>query len=173
MTVDQKRKGPPTKAERPRDVPYVEPELLALLAPDEIEAIRERAKKQALLEHKQIAEKEVLEQFLEQERRKLEPEQELVYILLDLPPFAKEIRLDGRVYHHGRVYEVPRGVYETMNEIMARGWAHDREVGQPNQDLYVPPPIGTGNYAGIKTRAPLRSLDPSNAEAMQTPFRVR
>lgn len=172
MTTDPKRK-PLTKAERPRDVPYVDPEMLALLSSDEIVEIRERARKQAQLEMKQLAEKEVLEQFLEQERRKLEPEQELVFVLLDLPPFAKEIRLDGRIYHHGRVYEVPRGVYEMMNEIMARGWAHDREVGQPNQDQYVPPPIGTGNYAGIKTRAQMRNLNPNDSEAMQTPFRVR
>lgn len=174
MTMtDPKRKGLPTKAERPRDVPFVDPELLALLAADEIEAIHERARKQAQLEMKQTAEKDLYEHFLEKERRKLEPEQELVKILLDLPPFAKNIRIDGRVYHHGAVYEVPRGTHDLMLEIMARGWAHDREVGQPNQDLYVPPPIGVGNYAGVKTRAFMHRMSPDNVDAIVGNARAR
>ena len=161
---DRDRKGPPTRETRPRDVPAVDPELMALLGPDELQAIRDRARKQAQLEQKQIAEKQYFERALEEERRKNEPEQEMVGVTIDVAPFAKEIRLDGRVYHHGQRYDVPRAVYDTIQEITARGWAHDAEVGHPNDKYYTPPPMGTGNYAGVRGRPVQAVISPNNVE---------
>ena len=142
------------KKERPRDVPRTAPALLDRLSEDEREAIRVRARAAAEAEKRAEAEKAYYQQALEEERRLLEPEQELRDIVIDLAPFSKCILIDGKQYHHGLLYEVRRQVFDQLQEIMARGWAHDEEVGEPNKKQYQKPlNVGTANYGSRRPQA--------------------
>lgn len=150
-----------TKPERPRNVPKVAPELEGLLSAEDLEAIRAKAHTAARDEQKQKAKDQVYQRELEMARREFEPEQELRPIMIDLAPFAKNIMLDGVQYHHGQVYNVTGPQYAVLMETMARGWAHDEEVGSPNRKSYQKPAhVGTGNYAGVRPAAKDTVLSP-------------
>lgn len=139
--------GAKKRPERPRFIPTIAPELEELLSADDLERLRDQARKKAAAEKKLQAEEQYLAKALEEERRALEPDQELMTIVIDLAPFADKIMIDGKQYFHGHKYEVPRGLFAVLSEIIARTWAHDEEVGSPNRKFYQKPNhIGTGNY---------------------------
>jgi hypothetical protein len=151
---------------RPRDVPQTPSPLLDLLSDADREAVRARARTAAEAEKKTEAEKAYYEQALEEERRALEPQKEMRDIVIDLAPFAKSILIDGRQYHHGMLYRVPREVFDQIQEIVARGWAHDEEVGEPNRKYYQKPMyVGTGNYARQHPTSNNTRISPGTADA--------
>lgn len=49
-------------------------------------------------------------------------------ILIQLPNFQDEIRLDGKRYLNGRVYHLNPGTAAVVNEIMFRGAKHNAEI---------------------------------------------
>lgn len=53
---------------------------------------------------------------------------EMVEIHIDLPPQAKDIVIDGRVFQHGGKYKVREDQAISINDIMYRAWSHYREV---------------------------------------------
>lgn len=53
---------------------------------------------------------------------------EMVEILIDLPPQAADIRVDGRVFQHNGRYKVREDQAISLQEIMYRAWSHYREV---------------------------------------------
>lgn len=159
--------GAKKRTERPRDIPKVSPDLEVLLTPEDMEVVRERARKAAQASKKKEAEDQYYKQALEEELRALEPEKELRDIVLDLPPFAHAVMLDGKQYFHGHKYEVTRQVYDLLGEIVARGWAHDAEVGHPNAKFYERPShLGIGNYASVHPPMRNEQLSPQNADVM-------
>jgi hypothetical protein len=136
----RRRQGAQTSAEpaRPREVPMASDEMLSLLSAEEMAAIRAEATGLAAEKKRAAARDAFRNQCVEEELRKLEPQHQTRELLIDLAPFAKDIRLDNRVYVHGGVYLVPMPVYYMLQEIISRSWAHDRAVGSPNRDLYRP-----------------------------------
>jgi hypothetical protein len=128
----------PTEPVRPRAVPMASDEMLSLLSSEEMAAIRAEATELAIEKKRTAARDAFRNQCVEEELRKFEPQHQTRELMIDLAPFAKEIRLDNRVYIHGGVYLVPMPVYYTLQEIISRSWAHDRAVGSPNRDIYRP-----------------------------------
>ena len=166
--------GARKRQERPRDVPKVSPDLQELLSADDIERIRDQARLQVSAEKKREAEAQFLAKALEEERRALEPEQEMVDIVVDVAPFTDRIMIDGKQYFQGRYYRVPRRVYAVMVEIMARSWAHDEEVGSPNRKFYEKPShVGTGNYASVHPAMKNTLISPRQPEGVSRQRRAQ
>lgn len=55
-----------------------------------------------------------------------------VDIQIDLAPYAPDLRLDGVVYEHGRLYRVQRKVYNVLMEQMQRSWQHEDSLHGKN-----------------------------------------
>lgn len=102
----------------------------ALFSPKELEEIKAEARKN-LLALKKKAERTRL---LDAETKRLRdeeglvtggPDDELVDIVIDLPPFAADIRVNLRPYQHNHSYRVPRHIARSLREIMYRAWRHE------------------------------------------------
>lgn len=122
-----------------------------LLSKKEIEAIREQARLKVDVERKDKAHAQLLSEFMEEERRRHDPKQELHPICLELAPSMPWIMLDGTQYLSGPTYKVTQGVYDVLVEQQARGWAHE-EITQVRSDSgYTarrPSYVGIHNYLG-------------------------
>jgi len=62
-----------------------------------------------------------------------------IQVTIDLAGHSSKIVLDGREYHQGFSYVVPKPVYETLADIMQRTWQHEGTVGGANRDEYRKP----------------------------------
>ena len=91
-------------------------------------AIRQKAKLLVANEIKDRQEKALLAQYVDEERAKLDPEQELVPCFLDLAPHCEYIMLDGTQFYHNRLYHVTPPVFSVLVETMNRGWAHEDQT---------------------------------------------
>jgi hypothetical protein len=124
----------------------------AELTPEEIAAIREKARLTVLNEIKDRAEKDLLAQFLAEERQQLIPEHELVDVYLNLASHSLYIMLDGKQYLHEHWYRVTKPVFAVLTEQMNRGWAHDdqTQVSDSKGRRRWRPPVGIGfdNFSG-------------------------
>lgn len=116
---------------------------LELLSADELQALQLEAEKEATEEHVELVRDKAKAAFKEKHRRRLltksDPNEGMRDILLDLAPHSDRITLDGVQYLHGTTYHVTKAVYDTLAEVMTRGWDHEREVGNANQKSYKPP----------------------------------
>lgn len=92
-------------------------------------------------EMKLRAKLEVLEELLRDERAakkvvaadtfkaKIEREpEELVAFRVNLPPQAKNIRIDGREYYHGHTYQIEKSQAISMRDAQFMAWKHDEQV---------------------------------------------
>lgn len=65
---------------------------------------------------------------------------EMVEILIDLPPYGDKILINGpmgKAYWHGTRAAVPRHVADTLNEIMYNMWRHENQTeGRSIQQAY-------------------------------------
>jgi hypothetical protein len=52
----------------------------------------------------------------------------MMEFLVNLPPHAGNIRIDGREFFHGFTYSVSPAQYAALADAQARAWNHDREV---------------------------------------------
>ena len=169
-----RRRQPQTEPARPRDVPVVSQDMMALLSAEERERIRQEAIELAAERKHKAAKDAFLNQCVEEELRKFEPQHATREILIDLAPHSKEIRLDNRVYIHGGVYAVPMPVYYTLQEIISRSWAHDRAVGSPNRDVYRPVSQVAGqNFMGDQFMQRSVHLTPSTVDGALMHQRAR
>lgn len=75
------------------------------------------------------------QQYLEEERRALNPQEEIKYFTLDMAGHADRIMLDGVVFFHGVQYAQPKSKYDSLRDIVARGWEHETEIGYANRNL--------------------------------------
>jgi hypothetical protein len=81
---------------------------------------------------------EILEEMLREERAlkktvmthavTAQVDEEKVNFTVNLPPQAADIRIDGRVYHHGMTYAVGARQAESMRDIQFLAWKHDEQV---------------------------------------------
>jgi hypothetical protein len=107
---------------------------------EEVKAqLRAKARSAVAAEQKEATEEALYAQFLEEERRALDPKHEIKYLVLDMAGHSDRIMLDGVVYFHGIRYGVAKPVYEMLREIVQRGWAHEDEIGGANRAQYQKP----------------------------------
>ena len=81
-------------------------------------------------------------------------------VLIDIPPFVAAerlggacITLDGRMFFHGVTYTVAYSVARTLEDVMARSWEHEREIG------------GKRRKADINRRPLMRTIQPGMENA--------
>jgi hypothetical protein len=56
---------------------------------------------------------------------------DLIEFMIDVAPFADDLRWDGKIYQQGQWIKAPRHIYDSMREAMARSWdADDRAMIQ-------------------------------------------
>lgn len=106
------------------------------LTDEEIKAARERARRKMA---DQIAEAELGYGPSKLEVRKGPPpnlQEEQFDLTLDLYPGCEQIVLDGTIYRHGQTVTVGKRVFDTLTEIIARGWGHQRVVDGKNENTY-------------------------------------
>jgi hypothetical protein len=137
----------------------------ALLSPDEIAAIRTKARLTVEKEIKDKQEAALLAKFTEEERQALDPKEELVPIFLSLAGHSNYIMLDGTQYFHETLYHVKPSVFQVLTEQMNRGWAHEDETGV--QDVRsrhrFRPPVGL-NFVNYQDNRRPRDIVTSSAQ---------
>lgn len=57
-------------------------------------------------------------------------------ITLDLAPHSNRLIIDSVHYLHGGTYTVGQRVYDTMREMIHRGWEHQREIDGKDSNTY-------------------------------------
>ena len=58
----------------------------------------------------------------------VKPEVQYVDVLVDLPPHAPDVRMDGRIFQQGMTYKLASPQAASLRDIMFRAWSHEREV---------------------------------------------
>ena len=129
------------------------------LTPQEIEEAREAARARVMAKRKlqfkdQIAKEEELKLEAELGQIVLSGEKsDLVQITIDLPEFAPHVTLNSRAFWHGQAYRVPRHVYDTLRDVCARAWDHQREIDGKSRAMYKERGTkisGTGQSVGVQ-----------------------
>jgi hypothetical protein len=133
-------------AELPQETaPVEEPDESAPieLSDAELGRIREEAKKKvdAELAARRAEEKKAkMAQTLDAETLRLRREagltdcrDDILEILIDVAPFAEDLKIDGVTYQHGHWYPVDRRKYDVLREMMARSWDAEERAGNPNR----------------------------------------
>lgn len=136
---------------------------MPLLSEEDREQIRAKAKEHVAKKRRDKAEAELLAQAIIEEEREYVPEDQLEDVYIELAPFvavarfnAAFIALDGVRFFHGMSYRVSRKVGDTLRDIMARGWEHEREIH------------GERRAADVNRRPLLGQLSPHNANINST-----
>lgn len=105
-----------------------------LLTEEEIAALLTQARDGVLADRKKLAEKVVLAELKEQQRRALgvvtgdEAKDETVWIWVDLPEYTNHVLIDGRAFFHNMDYPVPRHQASYILELCQRAHDHQAEV---------------------------------------------
>lgn len=53
---------------------------------------------------------------------------EILSLTIDLAPYAPYININGQCYYHGRTYQVPRHVADTLRDQMFMTWKHQNQI---------------------------------------------
>jgi hypothetical protein len=142
----------------------------SVLSDAEKAAIREKARTAVRKEQEEREEAALYAEYLKEERRAADPDEELVPIYLELALHSPYIMLDGTQYMNQTQYHVTAAVFRVLVEQMNRGWAHEMEteVREARTRRRVTPPsyIGYGNF--LDNRNP-RDLKVSSAQLAGTP----
>lgn len=108
---------------------------LGLITSERMEELRSEARAKV----KEDARKKAEAAFLARETKALEqeqnpkPEYEMRSIVIDVAEHTDAIRIDNQYFFYGQRYEVTKPVYDQLQEIIARGFAHEREISVPNR----------------------------------------
>lgn len=103
----------------------------------EIARLNSEAVKRVAEERQKEAAKIYLEDAIEKERAKFDPSLELVEFKVDLPPYARVVIVNGIQYSADMVYTVPRALYLSIADVMARCWEHEKASGSPGLREYT------------------------------------
>lgn len=109
------------------------------LSEDVKAALRAKAREKVAQERQDAAMDAFLKIEIEKARRSHSPDEEMKYITLDMAGHSDRIMVDGVIYFHGQTYEVPKRLYDVLQDIVSRGWEHENEVGGANRDFYRQP----------------------------------
>lgn len=110
------------------------------------------------LAHEEIK-KQLEEAFLAQAKmeamqalKPLNPEDEIVSFLVDLPDMTG-LLTDGRLFQHGRVYNITRTQYDDLRARQALAWRCERELNNPfSGSKWYRPATGYGQAGGAVLR---------------------
>lgn len=118
----------PAKAEPHPDDPEV------LLTPAQIEEIKKQARAEIMADKRGKAKQELLAA----EKLRLQRDEglttgnrhadEILSITIDLAPYAPYININSQCYYHGRTYQVPRHVADTLRDQMFQTWKHQNQI---------------------------------------------
>lgn len=124
----------PVKAKAPQvDEPKDE---TGLLTKAEIDAIRAEARDHVTAELKKSARTKLKDKFIQEERAKNDPKQEMVQVRLDLAEYTEGLLVDGVRYYHNGLYTIPRAKYDVFLEQMYRSHEHQNQIdGKSRADL--------------------------------------
>lgn len=144
MTEEIKRgRGRPRKSEVDKEdvatAPQLTEELKGLLSAEDVAELEALANDEVLEERKDVARKAFLRDAIKKAKHRHIPAEKLMSIQIDLPGHADRIMIDGTVFLHGGIYEVPQTQYDTLRDIVYRAWQHEHEVGGANANLYRKP----------------------------------
>lgn len=109
-----------------------------LLEKEDLENLRAVARQKVVDEYKDAERKLVLERMIAEERGKLDPEEEQIDCLIDLPGHSACIKINMKPYWHGVTYKVGVSIWRTLQDIMAQAWKHEKVVGNVNSARYQP-----------------------------------
>jgi hypothetical protein len=147
MTISEN--GKPTRSIR-FEPQQDDPAQFSQLSPKERAAIREKARLTVANELKDREEKALLAAYIKEERQKIDPDEILVPIWLNLALNCPYIMIDGTQYFSEHLYNVTPALFATLAEIQNRGWAHDEETevrDAKSRRRHRPPPhVGVGNF---------------------------
>lgn len=150
-------RGRPPKYPRPEAPPVTDFSALSPEDKADLQAEAQRAVEEEALEAQRKA---FLAQSMEVERRKRklvidDPEDAIVPVLIDVAGYSDRIVVDGVIYMHGRIYEVPLRKKRVIDEIMGRTMKHEADVGGANRDSYRRP-------ANVTLRPGMEGITTSN-----------
>ena len=103
----------------------------ALLTEEEKRIIRQRAMTKIEARDKEAATEQYLREEMARIDRLAHPELEepiVKGVQIDLALFADAIRLDGKLYIHGEIYDVPQSVYAVIKDIEFQTKRHEYEI---------------------------------------------
>lgn len=131
------------------------------LTDEERETIRAKARDMVAKERKKAAEEAFLQKSLQEERHRVDPDESLDPIFLELAPNTEYLMLDGTKYFANETYYVTPKVWSVLCEQMNRGWAHDEQTQVRDENgqtrSRMPAHMGTGNFVDRRgTRGPMR-----------------
>lgn len=109
------------------------------LSAEDRERVRLKAQKIVAEKYKKAAEEKLLAEYVKEIERESIPEQMVFPVLINVAGHSNKIVLDGRTYFHGQVYSVTQAELETLEDIMAQTWRHEKEVGGANFNHYRKP----------------------------------
>ena len=108
---------------------------LGLIPPERLAELREEARIKAKAKLQKKQEDAFLAKETERFERELDPrpEYEMRSIVIDAADHTDVIRIDNQYFFYGQKYDVPKPIYDQLNEILQRGWAHEREISVPTR----------------------------------------
>ncbi len=107
----------------------------------------EEAKAKAAAKVNEAMKKAALDKIVEEETQRLQrlagkktgiaDMDELVDVMIDLPEFCPDIRINGTIYNHGHEYSLPRHMANSLREIMQRTRRHQDVLdGKSMEETY-------------------------------------
>lgn len=106
-----------------------------LLTEEDRAQIKEKAREHVKAERRKKAEAKALAEAIREEEISYNPFEQTEDVTIVLAPYVAAkmnnssfISLDGRMFFHGVTYTVPYSVARSLEDIMARGWEHEREI---------------------------------------------
>ena len=130
---------------------------MELVSEDRKEELRIEAQAKVAAERIAAAEREYAAIALEEERAKFDPQMEMTEVLIDLPAFATQLMIDFHLYPHGFVLPCTVAKAASIYEQMARMWAQEKQMGNPNARDYKPiRNFDVSAKSGMAMSAPVR-----------------
>ena len=105
------------------------------LTPEMREQIKIKAREHVANKRRDKAEADYLAKSIREEEISHNPLEQYEDVTINIAPFvavqkfgSSFISLDGTMYVHGLTYSVSYAVARTLEDIMSRGWEHEREI---------------------------------------------
>jgi hypothetical protein len=126
-----------------------------LLTKDEIEALQLEVQKEIDKEAKAKAKEDLKKKMLLEARVARGLEEPIVPVLIDLPIYAMDIKLDNRTFLLNHTYDVRASVAAVLYEIMQKTWQHQAVIEGRSKGFFQKQRLTQLNGStGAVTRAP-------------------
>jgi len=113
---------------------------LQILTDEELQELRQEARKTVVAELSKQARDEYFAKALAEARQASIAEEELIHVQIDVAPWCPGATIDGIQYFHGYTYPVKKSVACVLFEQMWRTWEHQDELdGRGRSEAYRRP----------------------------------